>query len=165
MVMVMMMMVVVMIIIMIIMILIIIMMMMVLANTLVTTTSTLTQSIASPQIEDILKRSFAEFYAQRATPELLQAVQAGSQVLARLHDAPWPASHVGSTREQVTRFFELTGQVHEALGGSAQADMLLSRGAEPFLKAGCVAVMTRDEVAGIPEMVVVLGDAPTGAVL
>lgn len=110
-----------------------------------------------------MKRSFAEFYAQRATPELLQAVQAGSEVLRRLQTAPWPVTHVASSRDDVLRMYELTQAIHEALGGSARADVLLSRGAESFLKAGCVVVVTREDVGNLPELAVVLGDAPVGA--
>lgn len=66
------------------------------------------------QIEDILKRSFAEFYSQRATPELVHAVHAGSDVLARLQAAAWPVSHVGSTREEVGRLYRLTQELREA---------------------------------------------------
>lgn len=46
----------------------------------------------------MLRRSFAEFHAQRAQPELLQALERGQAALARLHARPWPASPLGTTR-------------------------------------------------------------------
>lgn len=56
---------------------------------------------ASPgllQVEDMLKRSFAEFHAQRAHPELLQALEKGQAALARLRARPWPASPLATAR-------------------------------------------------------------------
>lgn len=50
------------------------------------------------QVEDMLRRSFAEFHAQRAQPELLAALEKGRAALGRLRARPWPASPLGSTR-------------------------------------------------------------------
>lgn len=46
----------------------------------------------------MLRRSFAEFHAQRAQPELLQALEKGQAALARLHARPWPVSPLETSR-------------------------------------------------------------------
>jgi hypothetical protein len=53
---------------------------------------------AVPQVEDMLKRSFAEFRSQRAQPELLEALEKGQAALARLRSRPWPVSPLGTSR-------------------------------------------------------------------
>lgn len=51
-----------------------------------------------PQVEDMLKRSFAEFRSQRAQPELLEALEKGQAALARLRSRPWPVSPLATSR-------------------------------------------------------------------
>ena len=46
----------------------------------------------------MLKRSFAEFHAQRAQPELLAALERGQGALAALRARPWPASPLATSR-------------------------------------------------------------------
>ncbi len=44
------------------------------------------------QVEDMLKRSFAEFHAQRSHPEALQKLAEGKARLDALRAKPWPHS-------------------------------------------------------------------------
>ena len=54
------------------------------------------------QVEDMLKRSFAEARAQQAAPETVKAIEQGQGQLAALQAQPWPDSLQGTTRSQVT---------------------------------------------------------------
>jgi hypothetical protein len=67
----------------------------------------------------MLKRSFAEFHAQRAAPEAREALAAGEAALAALRARPWPASRRGTGRAEVERYVALTRRV-EALGALLQ---------------------------------------------
>ncbi len=68
----------------------------------------------------MLKRSFAEFHAQRAAPEAREALAAGEAALAALRAWPWPASRRGTGRPEVERYVALTRRV-ESLGALLQA--------------------------------------------
>ena len=52
----------------------------------------------APQVEDMLKRSFAEFHAQRAQPDKLAAVARGQRQLDAYKAAPWPDCYLGCSR-------------------------------------------------------------------
>ena len=69
----------------------------------------------------MLKRSFAEFRAQRAAPELLQALEKGQARLAQLRARPWPAGLHGTTREEVEQYHDLTRRI-EALSTDLQVN-------------------------------------------
>jgi antiviral helicase SKI2 len=71
------------------------------------------------QVEDMLKRSFAEFHAQRAAPEALEGLHAGQQRLAALRARPWPSSFLGTSREAVERYFALSQRI-KALSAELQ---------------------------------------------
>jgi hypothetical protein len=68
----------------------------------------------------MLKRSFAEFHAQRGAPEALEALQRGQERLAELRARPWPPSALGTTREAVEAFFAASQRI-EALSMQLQA--------------------------------------------
>ena len=53
------------------------------------------------QVEDMLKRSFAEARAQQAAPETVKAIEQGQGQLAALQAQAWPDSLQGTTRSQV----------------------------------------------------------------
>jgi antiviral helicase SKI2 len=72
------------------------------------------------QVEDMLKRSFAEFHAQRAAPEAQQALAKGRERLAALAALPWPGSLLGTKREEVARYHALSQRI-EALSAELQA--------------------------------------------
>jgi len=65
------------------------------------------------QVEDMLKRSFLEFHAQKAAPEALVALEKGRAALARLRARPWPVSTGGATRPEVERYCELSARIKE----------------------------------------------------
>ncbi len=46
----------------------------------------------------MLKRSFAEFHAQRGQPEQQEALRRGTEALRRLRARPWPLSPLGTSR-------------------------------------------------------------------
>lgn len=74
---------------------------------------------ARAQVEDMLKRSFAEFHAQRAAPEAREALAAGKAALAALRARPWPPSRRGTPRNEVERYWALTQRI-EALDALLQ---------------------------------------------
>ena len=76
-------------------------------------------SVISAQVEDMLKRSFAEFHAQRAAPEAIEGLRLGQQRLAALRARPWPSSFLGTTREAVEQYFALSQRI-EALSVELQ---------------------------------------------
>ena len=67
----------------------------------------------------MLKRSFAEFHAQRAAPEALEALQKGQQRLAQLRGRPWPHSFLGTSRQEVEEYHSM-GRRIEDLSGELQ---------------------------------------------
>ncbi len=72
----------------------------------------------------MLKRSFAEFHAQRAAPEALEALQRGQERLAELRGRPWPGSVLGTPRAAVEEYCALSRRI-EALSLKLQAWSLL----------------------------------------
>jgi antiviral helicase SKI2 len=63
----------------------------------------------------MLKRSFAEFHAQKAQPEKLQELEAGRQLLAAYAARPWPSCYVGCSRREVHEYHECNAQLEGAL--------------------------------------------------
>ena len=61
----------------------------------------------------MLKRSFAEFHAQRAAPQALEALQQGQRRLAQLRAQPWPGSPLGTGRGEVEEYHRLNMRVEE----------------------------------------------------
>ncbi|KAL4421866.1 hypothetical protein ABPG77_003668 [Micractinium sp. CCAP 211/92] len=116
------------------------------------------------KVEDMLKRSFAEFHAQRSQPELLQALERGQAALARLRARPWPMSPLGTTREEMEQYCRLCMDI-EKLDARLQAEVLATRAAQQALAAGRVVLLRRGSGgggggSGITELGVICGDAP-----
>lgn len=65
----------------------------------------------------MLKRSFAEFHAQRAQPEALAALEKGRKTLAAFKRRSIPESFLGTTRQTVREFYELTVAIEEISEG------------------------------------------------
>lgn len=77
----------------------------------------------------MLKRSFAEFHAQRAAPEAREALAAGEAALEALRARPWPPSRRGTSRVEVERYLALSQRI-ETL------DALLQVGAALLIELG-----------------------------
>lgn len=56
----------------------------------------------------MLKRSFAEFHAQKAQPEALSALKKGQSALGRLQQKAFPESAFGTTKAEVEEFHAVT---------------------------------------------------------
>ena len=106
------------------------------------------------KVEDMLKRSFAEFHSQRAAPEVQAALQKGQDALRRLRARPWPASPLGTTREEVEEYASVA-IAGEALGQEVQESVITSRGASGALVNGRVVLVIR-RTTGVTELGVVL---------
>lgn len=106
------------------------------------------------RVEDMMRRSFAEHHAQRAAPEAAAALARGRAALARLRARPWPASPLGTRREEVEEYAELSERA-EALGAGAHAAAMASRGAAAALAPGRV-VLAPGAAPGATEVGVVL---------
>lgn len=65
------------------------------------------------QVEDMLKRSFLEFHAQKAAPEAAAALARGQSALAALRAKPWPlpADAPGCSRGEVQEYVAVCGRV------------------------------------------------------
>lgn len=55
----------------------------------------------------MLRRSFAEFHAQRAQPGKSAALAAGQAQLAVYHSTPWPGCVRGCSKAQLVEYCEL----------------------------------------------------------
>jgi antiviral helicase SKI2 len=106
------------------------------------------------RVEDMMRRSFAEHHAQRAAPEAAAALARGRAALARLRARPWPASPLGTRREEVEEYAALSERA-EALGAGAHAAAMASRGAAAALAPGRV-VLAPGAAPGATEVGVVL---------
>eukprot|EP00887_Chlorella_sp_A99_P001266 scaffold14.g1266.t1 len=115
-------------------------------------------------VEDMLRRSFAEFHAQRAQPEQAAALARGELALRRLRARPWPASPLATSRAAVEEYDALCAAI-EALDAQLQAQargargplgfrVMASRGAQQALGGGRV-VLVRDAATGVTELGVV----------
>ena len=113
------------------------------------------------KVEDMLKRSFAEFHSQRAAPEVQQALLKGQQALRRLRSRPWPLSPLGTTREQMDEYAELAAMAAE-LGNVVQEAMMESRGAAAALVPGRLVLLTKKE-SGVTELGVVIDSATSSS--
>ncbi|KAF5833366.1 P-loop containing nucleoside triphosphate hydrolase protein [Dunaliella salina] len=111
------------------------------------------------KVEDMMKRSFSEWRAQRAAPAATAQLQAVDEGLARLARTPWPTTYLGCTREDVLEYMELNEQVHE-LNREVQASIMTSRAAQTALAPGRTLIYS-NPINGLPELAVLLGDTPT----
>jgi antiviral helicase SKI2 len=111
------------------------------------------------KVEDMLKRSFAEFHSQRAAPEAQIALKKGQDALRRLRARPWPISPLGTTREEVEKYAEIAAGA-ESLGVEVQDAVMGSRGASSALVNGRVVLVVRKST-GVSELGVVLDVSDT----
>jgi antiviral helicase SKI2 len=106
------------------------------------------------KVEDMLKRSFAEFHSQRAAPEAQVALKKGQDALRRLRARPWPISPLGTTREDVEHYAEVAAAA-ESLGNEVQDAVMGSRGASSALVNGRIVLIAR-RTTGVSELGVIL---------
>lgn len=83
------------------------------------------------QIEDMLKRSFAEFHAQRSHPEALQKLAEGTSLLQALRAKPWPHSPQGTSQQDVEDYYHLSQHI-QSLTAHIQASGKLSHSVVVF---------------------------------
>ena len=67
--------------------------------------------IVCAQVEDMLKRSFAEFHAQRSHPEALQKLAEGKARLDALKAKPWPHSPHATSQQHVQEYYHLSEHI------------------------------------------------------
>lgn len=92
------------------------------------------------KVEDMMKRSFAEFHAQKAIPDGLVAIKKGEAALRRLRNRTWPASPLGTTREEVVEYVDMA-MAADALGQQVQRVVMASRGVSTALVEGRVVLV------------------------
>ena len=61
----------------------------------------------------MLKRSFAEFHAQKAQPESLAAIERGQSALARVRAQTFPSAFRGTTKQDVLDYFLITQDIDD----------------------------------------------------
>lgn len=59
----------------------------------------------------MLKRSFAEFHAQRSHPEALQKLAEGKARLEALRARPWPNSPQATSQQEVEEYYHLSEHI------------------------------------------------------
>lgn len=65
------------------------------------------------QVEDMLKRSFAEFHAQKAQPESLEALEKGQAALSRVRAQPFPKAMLGTSKEDIMDYHNITRDIED----------------------------------------------------
>ena len=72
----------------------------------------------------MLKRSFAEFHAQRSHPEALQKLAEGKARLEALRAKPWPHSPQATSQQDVEEYYHLSEHI-QALTNHIQVRIIL----------------------------------------
>jgi antiviral helicase SKI2 len=65
------------------------------------------------QVEDMLRRSFAEFHAQRAQPGKSAALAAGQTQLAAYQASRWPGCVRGCDRQELSQYVALSQRIDD----------------------------------------------------
>ncbi|KXZ46609.1 hypothetical protein GPECTOR_42g820 [Gonium pectorale] len=110
------------------------------------------------KVEDMLKRSFAEFHAQRSAPAGAAELAALESQLAAAAAAPWPATSLGCSRAEVEEYADVCEEV-ERLSERLQDALAANKSFQQSLVPGRI-VLYNNPVNGLTEPAVVLGDAP-----
>ena len=63
-------------------------------------------------MEEMLKRSFAEFFAQRGQPHLLKAIEQGQQWLVRYDVQCWSKEQDNINRADLEYYWNLCNEIH-----------------------------------------------------
>jgi antiviral helicase SKI2 len=94
------------------------------------------------KVEDMMRRSFAEFHAQRSAPEDKAAIVLGQKALEKLREKPWPETPSLLTREEVEEYVDLSMDI-ERITLMIQDDVMPSRGASAALVNGRIVLIGR----------------------
>lgn len=98
------------------------------------------------KVEDMLRRSFAEFHAQRSAPEDRAAIALGQKALQRMYDKPWPVSPNMLAKNEVEDYVDLSLNI-ERITEILQEDIMLSRGVSSALVNGRIILVGRKEAS------------------
>ncbi|GFR45795.1 hypothetical protein Agub_g7250, partial [Astrephomene gubernaculifera] len=110
------------------------------------------------KVEDMLKRSFAEFHAQRSAPAGAAELAALTSQLAAAGAAGWPATGLGCSREEVEEYVGVCEEIEE-MEGRLQDLLSSNKSVQSSLQPGRL-VLFNNPVNGLTEPAVVLGEAP-----
>ncbi|KAL6771135.1 hypothetical protein ACKKBF_B34065 [Auxenochlorella protothecoides x Auxenochlorella symbiontica] len=113
------------------------------------------------KVEDMLRRSFAEFHVQRRQPELTAVLEEGQEALRKLRARSWPRSPLGTTREAVEAYYDVCAEVAR-LDSLVQGEVAQSRAAAAALVHGRLALVTHPGSGLVGLGVVVEGGAGGG---
>ncbi|WIA30222.1 hypothetical protein OEZ86_000313 [Tetradesmus obliquus] len=111
------------------------------------------------KVEDMLRRSFAEFHAQRAQPGKSAALAAGQAQLAAYQGSRWPGCLKGCSRGELQQYVDL-GQRIDDISSQLQEAVLGSRSIHSLLQPGR-AVLLQQPASGLTELAVVVGSPDT----
>eukprot|EP00873_Tetraselmis_striata_P040414 jgi/Tetstr1/460678/TSEL_005874.t1 len=107
------------------------------------------------KVEDMMKRSFAEFHAQKALPDALNMLSLGEAHLRALEGRPWPLCYLGCSREAVLEYAATCAEI-AALTARLQDAIMGTKAAQSALVAGRL-VQLQNRKTGLPEVGVVCG--------
>jgi antiviral helicase SKI2 len=107
------------------------------------------------KVEDMLRRSFAEFHAQRAQPGKQAALDLAQKRLRAYGNAPWPECARGCGRQQVEQYLRLLER-EASLTSFLAGHVMGSAKASSLLVPGRV-VQARVPGSGVTELAVVVG--------
>ena len=111
------------------------------------------------RVEDMLKRSFAEWRAQRSMPKGQQQLEEVGKRLVRAKSIPWPQCIAGCAQEEVEDYLKATLKI-EDLSSKIQAKIMSNRTVQQSLVPGRV-VLYSNKTNGLTELALVLGDTPS----
>lgn len=75
--------------------------------------TSLFKNVIARQVEDMLKRSFAEFHAQKAQPESLLAMEKGQAALAKIRAKSFPQAFMGTTRDDIRQYHYISQDIDD----------------------------------------------------
>lgn len=107
------------------------------------------------KVEDMLKRSFAEFHAQKAAPQKVAALQRGQRLLTAYASRPWPVCYLGCSREDVLEYYRVSERIEE-LSSSIQATVMFNKAVHSSLAPGR-AVLLHNRATRLNELSLVCG--------
>ncbi|MEW5316769.1 MAG: hypothetical protein WDW38_008119 [Sanguina aurantia] len=109
------------------------------------------------KVEDMLKRSFAEFHSQRGAPQALQVLNDLAAQLSGLETGPWPSCAHGCSREAVTEYHAVQTAI-DMLSNKLQAAIVACKPFQAALQPGRL-VHFRNPTNALTELAVILYDA------